>query len=185
MVRQENTCSAQFDKLNVFYEGGSLMTVSSSSKPTMIIVTAVVSAIVGIVNLCGSLVAITGGAFLGGAGAIANQISSESGQTLTAEEQAALNAVSAGGGALLTILGIVGLIIGIALLVDAVGLFQGKPWSWMLTIVLYGALIVIQVLTILSGGFGVISLVWIVVAGAIAFLFYTNADIKRALGQPV
>lgn len=159
------------------------MTVSSASKPTMIVITAVVSALVGIVNLCGGIAGLTGGALLGGAGAIANQISSESGQALTAEEQAALNAVSAGGGALLTILGIVGLIIGIALIVDAVGLFQGKPWSWMLTIVLYAALIVIQVVSALSGGFGILSLVWIVVAGAIVYLFYTNADIKRALGK--
>lgn len=159
------------------------MTASSSSKPTMIVVTAIVSALVGIVNLCGSVLAITGGALVGGAGAIANQISSESGQALTAEEQAALNAVSAGGGALLTILGIVGLVIGIALLVDAVGLFQGKPWSWMLTIALYGVLIIIQILTILTSGFSALSLVWILVAGAIVFLFYTNADIKRALGK--
>jgi hypothetical protein len=159
------------------------MTVSSSSKPTMIVITAVVSVLVGIVNLCGGIAGLTGGALLGGAGAIANQISSESGQTLTAEEQAALNAVSAGGGALLTILGIVGLVIGIALLVDAVGLFQGKPWSWMLTIALYGVLIIIQILTILTSGFSALSLVWIVIAGAIVFLFYTNDDIKRALGK--
>ena len=159
------------------------MTVSSSSKPTMIVVTAIVSALVGIVNLCSGVAGLAGGALVGGAGAIANQISSESGQALTAEEQAALNAVSAGGGALLTILGIVGLVIGIALIVDAIGLFQGKPWSWMLTIGLYGVLIIIQILTILTSGFGILSLVWIVVAGAIVYLFYTNADIKRALGK--
>ena len=161
------------------------MTVSSASKPTMIVVTAIVSAIIGVLNLCGSIAIITGGALLGGLGAVANQAAQQAGEQLTAEEQQALAAVSNVGGPLITILGIVGLVVAIALLVDAVGLFQGKPWSWMLTIALYGVLIIIQVLTILTSGFNILSLVWILIAGAIAFLFYTNADIKRALGQPV
>jgi len=156
---------------------------SSASKPTMIIVTAIVSAIIGVLNLCGSVAIITGGALLGGLGSIANQAAQQTGEELTAEQQQALAAVSSVGGPLITILGIAGLVVAIALLVDAVGLFQGKPWSWMLTIVLYGVLIVIQILTILTSGFGILSLIWILIAGAIVFLFYTNNDIKRALGK--
>ena len=159
------------------------MTASTSSKSTIITVTAIVTAIVGILNLCGSLLIITGGAFLGGVSNLANQAAQQSGENLTAEQQQALSAASAVGGPILTLLGIAGLVVAIALLVDAVGLFQTKPWSWMLTIVLFGILIVIQVLTWLTGGFGIVGLIWVVISAVIIYLFYTNADVKRTLGK--
>jgi hypothetical protein len=160
------------------------MTASSSSRSTIVTVVAILAAVIGVLNLCGSFAIITGGALLGGLGSIANQAAQQSGETLTAEEQQALAAVSNVGGPLITILGLAGLVVAIALLVDAVGLFQSKPWSWMLTIVLFGVLIIIQVITWLTAGFNIISLIWVIIAAAIVYLFYTNADVKRSLGQP-
>jgi hypothetical protein len=154
---------------------------SASSKPTMIIVTAIVSVVIGILNLCGGFAAVTGGALLGGLGAAANQAAQESGDAAAGQAAAALGAV---GGGLFAIFGIVFLVIGIALIVDAVGLFQGKPWSWMLTLVLYGIYLVITIIGwVINRDFSVLNLVFVVLAGAIIYLFYTSADIKRALGK--
>jgi hypothetical protein len=157
------------------------MSAASSSKPTMIIVTAIVSVVIGILNLCGGFAAVTGGAILGGLGAVANQAAQESGDVAAGEAVAALGAV---GGGLIAVFGIVFLVIGIALIVDAVGLFQGKPWSWMLTLVLYGIYLVLTVVGwLINRDFSIVNLVFVVVAGVIVYLFYTNADIKRALGK--
>lgn len=157
------------------------MTVSNSSKPTMIVVTAILSVLAGILNLCGGFAAVTGGALLGGLGAAANQAALETGDAAAGQAAAAIGAV---GGGLFALFGVLFLVLGIALIVDAIGLFQGKPWSWMLTIVLYGAYVILNVLGwLLNNSFSVASLVFVVIGGAIVFLFYTNEDIKRALGK--
>jgi hypothetical protein len=157
------------------------MTVSNASKPTIIIVTAILSVVAGILNLCGGFAAVTGGAILGGLGAAANQAALESGDAAAGQAAAAIGAV---GGGLIAVFGILFLALGIALIVDAVGLFQGKPWSWMLTIVLYGAYVVLNILGwLINRDFTVVSLVFVAIGAVIVYLFYTNADIKRALGK--
>jgi len=155
---------------------------SASSKPTMIIVTAIWSIILAIFTICIlGLPAIGLGALFGGAGAVINQAAQESGD---AAAGAAIAAAGALGGGLFAIFGIIFLVIGVALLVDAVGLFQGKPWSWMLTLVLYGVYVALTILGwLFNRSFDIISLVLVIIAGAIVYFFYTNADIKRALGK--
>jgi hypothetical protein len=157
------------------------MTVSNASKPTIIVVTAILSVVAGILNLCGGFAAVTGGALLGGLGAAANQAALESGDAAAGQAAAALGAV---GGGLIAVFGVVFLVLGIALIVDAVGLFQGKPWSWMLTVVLYGVYVVLSILGwLINRDFSIVSLVFVVIAGVIVYLFYTSDDIKRALGK--
>jgi hypothetical protein len=160
------------------------MTTASSSKPTMIVVTAILSIVLAILNLCGGFAAVTGGAILGGLGSVVNQAAQEAGAELDAEAAAAAAAISGLGGGLFVIFGLVFLVIGIALLVDAIGLFQGKPWSWMLTIVLYSIFAVLTLISALtSNTLGIWPIIQIAVGAAIVYLFYTNADIKRALGK--
>lgn len=157
------------------------MTASNASKPTMIIVTAILSVLAGILNLCGGFAAVTGGALLGGLGAAANQAAQESGDAAAGQAAAALGAV---GGGLFALFGVLFLVLGIALIVDAVGLFQGKSWSWMLTIVLYGAYVVLNILGwLLNNSFSVVSLIFVIIGAVIVYFFYTNADIKQALGK--
>lgn len=160
------------------------MTTATASKPTLIVVTAILSIVLAILNLCGGFAAVTGGAILGSLGTVANQAAQEAGTEIDAETAAAISALGGLGGGLIAIFGLVFLVLGIALIVDAVGLFQGKPWSWMLTIVLYGLFAILTLLSaITNNSFGIWPIIQIVVAGAIAYLFYTNEDIKRALGK--
>ena len=161
------------------------MTVTSaSSKPTMIVVTAIYTLINAIFSLCGALAVLGLGAIAGIGTAALNQAA----QSGDADAQAAANAIGAAGGlatGLISIVGILVLVVAIALLVDAVGLFQVKPWAWMLTIVLYGISVVLTVLQWLLNGnnFNILSLVLLVINVAIIYLFYTNADIKSAFGK--
>jgi hypothetical protein len=124
---------------------------------------------------------VTGGAILGCLGSSAILAAQESCDASSGQAAAAIGAV---GGGLIAVFGIVFLVIGIALIVDAIGLFQGKPWSWMLTLVLYGIYLVLTVIGwVINRNFSVLNLVFVIIAGAIVYLFYSNADIKRALGK--
>jgi hypothetical protein len=153
---------------------------ASSQKSTIVTVVAIYSLILAIFSLCVALPVIGLGSLTGSLG----QIASQTAQELSAEEQQALAVVSGAGGALVTILGLLFLVIAIALLVDAVGLFQSKPWSWMLTVVLYGIYVVLTVINWISNSsFNILGLVFVVIAALIIFLFWTNADVKRTLGK--
>ncbi|MBL8162015.1 MAG: DUF2127 domain-containing protein [Anaerolineae bacterium] len=150
-----------------------------SSKSTIVTATAVWSLINAIFSLCGSLALLGVGAIAGSFG----QLASQEGVDLTTEQQQAIAAVSGVGGVLVTILGVVTLVVAIALLVNAIGLFQTKPWSWRLTLVLFGISVVLSVLGWLNNGFTAISLVFTVLNAVIVYLFWTNAEVKQTLGQ--
>ena len=153
---------------------------NTSSRSTIVTVTAIWTLVLAIFNLCISLPVLGLGALTGSLG----QIASQSGEELTAEQQAAIAAVGGVGGALVTVVGVLFLLIAIALLIDAVGLFQSKPWSWMLTVVLYGIYVVLTVIGWLANnGFNVLSLIFVVISVAIIYLFWTNAEVKRNLGK--
>lgn len=107
------------------------------SKSTIVTVTGIYSLVRALLGICGSLALLGLGSVvgvLGGSNVL--QEAQQAGADLSAQELAALQAAVGGGGILVSLLGIVTLLVSIALLVDAVGLFQSKPWAWMLTIVL-------------------------------------------------
>jgi 4-hydroxybenzoate polyprenyltransferase len=92
-----------------------------------------------------------------------------------------LTEVAAAGGAF-GITGILLLVVAVAYLIVGVGVLQRKQWSRMGTVIVNGLYVVIALLgMILAGGFNVITLVLVVISAAIAFLFYTNGDIKATL----
>lgn len=152
----------------------------SSSRSTIVTVVAIYTLVAAILGLCGSLGILGLGSIAGSLSSIASQ----TGQELSTQEQQALAAVSTGGGILLTIIGVITLVVAIVLLVDAVGLFQTKPWSWMLTLVLYGINVVLTLIGWLGGGgFTILSLILLVINIIIIYLFWTNAEVKQTLGQ--
>lgn len=150
-----------------------------SSKSTIVTATAVWSLINAIFSLCGALALLGVGAIAGSFG----QLATTQGSELTAEQQQALAAVSGAGGLLVSVLGVVTLVVAIALLINAIGLFQTKPWSWRLTLILFGISVVLSVLGWLNNGFTVLSLVFTVLNAVIVYLFWTNAEVKQTLGQ--
>jgi hypothetical protein len=163
------------------------MTASSASRSTIITVVAIYTLVRAILSLCGALALLGIGAIAGIGSAAVNQAIQESGGTSADAAAAAAAASTLGGVAtvLLSIIGIVILVVAIALLVDAVGLFQGKPWSWMLTLVLYGVGVVLTLVQwVLSrNSFSPLGLVLLIIDAVIIYLFYTNADVKRSLGK--
>ncbi|NWF67798.1 MAG: hypothetical protein HXY40_01810 [Chloroflexi bacterium] len=147
-----------------------------SSRSTIVTATAVYSLISALLNFCGAI------SFMGlrAIGGLLPQLADTA--DLTAQEQQALAQASALSG-LLPIFGALFGVIAILLLVDAVGLFQAKPWSWMLTVGLYGASVVLAVLSWAGGGFSLLSVGTTLIAALIVYLFLTNADVKQTLGR--
>lgn len=126
-----------------------------------------------VLNLCGALGSLGIGALGSNLGSIAST------SDLTAAEQAAL----ATGSGLLSILGIVFGIIGILMLINAVGLFQRKSWAWTMTVAIFGLNVVLSVFGWLSGSFNAVSLGTTVISAVIVYFFLTSAEVKAELGK--
>jgi hypothetical protein len=138
--------------------------------------TAVYSLLSALLNACGAL------SFLG-LGALGSALPGMvDNAQLTAEEQAAISQASSLSG-LLPIFGILFAILAVLLLVDALGLFQKKSWAWTLTVGIYGASVVLSVISWLTGSFSALSLGTTVIAAAVVYIFMTNADVKQILGK--
>lgn len=136
--------------------------VSRPSRPTVIAATARISVVAGLLNLVGGITMATRSTLMGSLGNTATAFTS----------------------GLLSVLGFISMVIGIMLIVDAIGLTLRKPWSWMMTLRLYGIYLVLTVLGwLINSNFNILSLGFAVISGAIVYLFYTRADIKRALGR--
>lgn len=72
------------------------------------------------------------------------------------------------------------LVIGIGMLLSAIGIFMRRPWGWMLTIGVHLGYVII---TLLSGALsgGIIPMVSAAISAAIVAAFFFIPDIKRAL----
>jgi hypothetical protein len=124
-------------------------------------------------TLCGSVGALLGGSMLAGLGSTLTQMGAD------APEE--LGQVAAAGGAF-GISGILLLVVAVAYLIVSVGVLQRKQWSRMGTVIVNGIYVVVALLgMILAGGFNILTLVLVIISAAIAFLFYTNGDIKATL----
>lgn len=152
---------------------------SKSSRNTIVTVVAIYLVVSGILALCGSIALVTGGALFGALGSLPTEATAGLTEAERASLSAAVSEVGATGG-LITVLGIVTLVISIAQLIIAVGLFQKKPWAWRATIGVLAISILISLLTTVFGGG--INLVGIIIGAAIAYLFYTNQDVRADLG---
>jgi hypothetical protein len=163
---------------------------------TIVTVTAVYILILALFAVCvGGVFGLVGG----GLGAIASnpefqeameetieqareQQEAQLGRELTDEEEQALNLISQGGGAAFTgialITGIISLLVGIGLLVDAIGLFQKRSWTYVLTLVLLALHSIVLIL-----GFNILGAIFLVINVIVIILFLTNADVKQALGR--
>jgi len=136
---------------------------------------AIYALISGILNLCGSVLLLIGGAVVGlGAAATAGLASNTEGAT----------AVAAAGGVsgLLLITGILYLIVGPALIIVALGLFRRMGWSRMGAVIALGVSAIISLLQLLSGG-GILNIIWLLGGLYLAYFFYSDAGIKREFGQ--
>jgi hypothetical protein len=146
------------------------------NRSTIIQIVAIYLVVAAIFNLCGGALAITGGTFAGLAGvaSVAGVPFDESGELAGAA--AGLGAL----GGLLIVLGIIGLILAPVMLVGAVGLFQRRRWSRMLTVVIAGISAVTSLLALLFGA-GIGQVIWLALGAFVAYFFYTDAEIQREL----
>lgn len=77
------------------------------------------------------------------------------------------------------LMSIILIVVGIAMLFAAVGVFMRRPWSWKLMIGTHAAYAVLMLLT--AGLSSIVSIVFIVLSIGVIGLFLTQPDIKRAL----
>lgn len=161
------------------------------SRDTIVKATAIYLLISAIFGLCGgiALVGLGGLAGIAGTGGSAfldEALEQSEGMTEEQRQQfeEARQALDDAGG--LVGLGILAAIGGILLIilapvegVVAYGLFQRKAWSRMGTVIVAGIALVVNIITFN----GLWSIIWIVVSGFVAYLYYTDAELKMHLSN--
>lgn len=121
--------------------------------------------VLGLINFFPSLAVIGCGGLLGGMGAL----------TMVGD------ATTAGG--IVTISGIIGLALALALFVYAYGVISTKPWAYNGSIVLHGVNILFQLFSASALGFGIVQIVLIALSGGTIYLLLTNGELKSSLGR--
>lgn len=129
----------------------------------------------GVLTLCGGLALTVGGA-LGGIVGVGT-----AGFLSGTEGQAAGAALAAASG-LALVYGILSIITGPLMVVVGLGLMRRMAWARMGTVVVAGLSVISSLIGLLTGG-GIMNLVWIILSGFVAYLFYTDPDIKSEFGQ--
>lgn len=140
---------------------------SAGGNNVLAVVAAIYTIVLCVIQICAGAAA---GLLAGGLGSLTAAVT-EAGGTVDAD--------LAGASGLTGILSILLILVGIALLFAAVGVFMRRPWSWTLMI---GAHAAYAILGVLGGGLSnIVSIIFIVLSVAVVGLFLTQPDIKRAL----
>lgn len=136
----------------------------TAQRPTSVTILAVLALIGGVFALLAACALIAGGAFVGAAGAASG----------------VAGAGLAGGGAV--ILGILFLLVGAGELGFGIGAWTRQPWAWTAGVASQAGVIVINLLQIVFGGFGIGSIISILIAAAIIYYLFTP-EIKTYFGR--
>jgi hypothetical protein len=129
---------------------------TSSARPTGITILAVLAAIGGILGILGGLTVSVLGGFVASA--------------------------TGGLGGLITIIGLVALVVGVAELALAYGFWTLKPWAWMLGVGIAVANIVIAILYVLANYSLTNEIISIAVSGVILYYLW-QPSIKALFGR--
>lgn len=87
---------------------------------------------------------------------------------------------------LFTLSGLLSLVLGVAALIVAVGVFTSKPWAYMGAIIVLGAYIALQIIElVILGifGFDILGIILSILAGICLVLFLTNNEVKQQFGK--
>lgn len=87
---------------------------------------------------------------------------------------------------LFTLSGLLSLVLGVAALIVAVGIFTSKPWAYMATIIVLGAYIALQIIELLVlgiFGFDILGIILSVFAAVCLVLFLTSNEVKQQFGK--
>ncbi len=141
----------------------------------------VVVVLVGIYLIVIALVLICFGAGIVGCAGVLGDLTNIAGQMGARGADMAVGAAATG---LTAILGILFLAAGIASLAIAIGLFMTKPWAYMGSIVVNGAVIILEGLGILiSGQISVVPVVIIIISALAIYFMFTDENAKRQFGR--
>lgn len=156
------------------------MTQSTAAKPentVIAVLAAIYMTLLAIFSFCGSLAVV-------GLGSLAGGLFSQLGSATTDASASAALSEAASASGFLTIIGIVTLILSIAMLVVAIGVFMKKPWAYQGTLGVNGLYIALVVLGIIAGGgLNIVSVVLAIISGVIIYLFMTHGDTKAVFGK--
>jgi hypothetical protein len=114
---------------------------------------------------------------------ILGNLSSEFGDNLTVGDQSSSMVTASIANTLVTIAMIasaVGIAIGIACFVLAWGLFKGKGWAWIITVILAIITIVFGIFALVGGGF--VNIINMIIGGVILYYLY-RPNVKAYFGK--
>ncbi len=143
-----------------------------SSPSAIVIALGVYKIVLAIFLLCAGAAAVGCGAL----GGLTASVFGRAGETQAAVATGVISLIS-------TLVGIFSLAFGVAAIVVAIGLFLTKPWAYLGALVVNGAVIVLQLLGLFTGGLNILNVVFIVLSGVAIYLLLTDEPTKQVFGQ--
>lgn len=140
---------------------------NASGNNVLAVVAAIYTVILCVMQVCAGTVA---GILSGGLNSLSTAVTAAGG-TIEGDLASATGATG--------IVAILLVVVGLAMLFAAVGVFMRRPWAWMLMIGTHAAY---AILAVLSGGLStIVGIIFVVLSVGVVGLFLTQTDIKRAL----
>jgi uncharacterized membrane protein (DUF2068 family) len=149
------------------------METSTTKRPTGVTIIGILTIIGGIVMLLGGIALLTLAAFVPNLPLTDDQINSQLGNIGMSSSLLAIISSATGG---------VFLILGIASLVVAYGLFKAKKWAWTINVILSFISIAMGIVSIATGNIG--GIVSIAISGLIVYYLY-RPHVKAYFGKTV
>ena len=152
-------------------------------RPQIIRWVAIYMVVAGILTVCGGVLLTLAGGLAGLGGALGLGALAGAGVDVpeAREAAAAAGALTAISGITLCF-GLLSIVTGPAMIIVGWGLFNRARWARMGTVIIAGLSVITSLLGLLTGG-GIINLLWVVISGFIAYLFYTDPAIKAEFGE--
>jgi hypothetical protein len=162
--------------------------VPRAGSPVAAILVAIYMMVLSIVTLCPSIAIIGCGGALGGLTGTARSFSDVYGRyygSTSGSQSASAGFLAADvASGLITLLGILGLALTVALVVVAIALLAAKSWAWMGTIVLNTIYIGLQLVGgAIGGNLNTIQIIFIVLSGGCIFYLLTSQEIRATFGR--
>ncbi len=150
-------------------------------RPQIIRWVAIYMVVAGLFTICsGLLLTLAGG--LAGLGSAAGLGALAGGEAPEARAVAAAAGMLTAVSGIVLFFGLLSIVTGPAMIVVGWGLFNRVRWARMGTVVIAGLSVITSLLGLFTGG-GIINLVWVLVSGFVAYLFYTDPGIKTEFGE--
>jgi uncharacterized membrane protein len=164
-------------------QGGYPYPPPTQKNTTIAVLAAIYMIILFLLSTCGGILSLLAGGFSANISSafssIESSITDENSRIAANTAVSEINNVTT----VATIYGILGIVLGIALITAAVGIFMKAKWAYMATIIVNGAYLALQVFGLLTGAASILNIIFGVLCLLIVILFYTSRDVKSTFGR--